>query len=316
MFPIRIMKNKLKTILITGATGFVGSWLTRYFLNKKFNIIAHGSSKNTIMQLKQKLERQGYSLKNLDFWEQNFKAKQWGFPNFQNIDYLIHCAAITSVRQGIRENFDGYFTVNVLGTKIIAEKALDNKLSHFIHLSSGQIYGKPDEFPINDKTPKEPINLYGFTKLMSEEIVKAFGIFGLNYTIMRPFSVYGKEQSNIISIIFNKIKNDEVLTIYGDGTQTRAFMHINDICNAIQLILGNQSCFREEYNLSGPKEYSVNKLVEMITQKVEKEPKIVYKDSGINELKRNLADTTKLQKLGFQYEYSLENFIESLDKLN
>jgi nucleoside-diphosphate-sugar epimerase len=307
------MINKLKTILITGATGFIGSWLTRYFLNKEFNIIAHGSSKNTILNLKQKLEQQGYSLKNLEFWEQNFKAQQGEFPNFQNIDFLIHCAALTSVRKGIRENYDKYFTVNVLGTKILAEKALDNNISHFIHLSSGQIYGKPKRFPINDKTPKEPINLYGFTKLMSEEVVKAFGIFGLNYTIMRPFSVYGKEQSNIISIIINKIKNDEILTIYGDGTQTRAFMHINDICNAIRLVLGNHSCFNEEFNLSGLKEYSVNKLVEMIAQKLGKEPKIEYKDSGINELKRNLADTTKLQKIGFQYEYSLENFIETLD---
>ncbi len=307
------MKNKKKTILITGATGYIGSWLTRYFLNNQFNIIAHGSSKSTVMKLKHKLEQQGYSLGNLEFWEQNFIAKRWIFPNFQKIDYIIHCAALTSVRKGIRENYHKYFTVNVLGTKIIAEKALDNNISHFIHLSSGQIYGKPDKLPINDKTPKEPINLYGFTKLMGEEVVKVFGTFGLNYTIIRPFSVYGKEQSNIISIIINKIKTSEPLTIFGDGSQTRAFMHINDICSAVRLILGNQSCFNEEYNLSGPKEYSVNTLVEMIAHKLGKEPKTEYKNSGINELKRNLADTTKLQKLGFQYKYSLENFIDTLD---
>jgi UDP-glucose 4-epimerase len=303
----------MKKILITGATGYIGSWLTRYFLSQNFSIVAHGSSKHTLLKLEKRLNNQGYSSENIEFWDQDFMDVEWKFPDFQELGAIIHCAALTSVREGKYHKYDKYFNVNVLGTKTIAQKALENDILHFIHLSSGQIYGTPQSFPIDENTPKEPINLYGFSKLMSEEIVKSIGTFGLDFTIARPFSVYGKEQSNIISIIINKIKNGNTLTIYGDGNQTRAFMHINDICNAIKLMLGNRKCFKKEYNLSGPEEYSVNQLVKMISRHFGKEPELVYKDSEVEELKRNLADTTELQKLGFRYKYSLKTFIERIE---
>ncbi|TXT59480.1 MAG: putative UDP-glucose 4-epimerase [Promethearchaeota archaeon] len=306
------MNQTKKKLLITGATGYIGSWLVRFFSDNNYHIIAHGSSEQTISQLKQKLQQQHYSLDAIDFWQQNFMEEWWTFPNFQELEYIIHCAALTSVRKGVYENYNAYFDVNVEGTKRIAKKALELGITHFIHLSSGQIYGNPEIFPIDDHTLKEPINLYGFTKLMSEEVIKSLGTFGLNHTIIRPFSVYGKEQSNIISIILNKIKSEEPLTIFGDGTQKRAFMHIDDICNAIHLVLGNEVCFGEEYNLSGPKEYSVNLLVKMISKKFQKEPHIIYKGSRVNELQRNLADTSKLKRLGFHYTHSLENFIDLL----
>ena len=145
---------------------------------------------------------------------------------------------------------------------------------------------------------------------MSEEVIKSFGTLGLNYSIVRPFSVYGKGQTNIISIIRDKITNNQTLTIFGDGNQTRAFMHIKDICNAIELVLGNDDAFQKEFNLSGPKEYSVNELVNLISQKLNRSTKIVYKESGVDELQRNIADTSKIQNLGFSYQHFLDDFID------
>ncbi len=300
----------MKSILITGATGFIGSWLTRYFIQKGFQVIAHGSSNETIGVLKDKLIQNRLPVENVAFWEQNFLERKWEFPNFSKLGFLIHCAAVTSVRNSTRDNYDQYFTVNVLGTKKLVERAFDHKIGHFIHLSSGQIYGKPKSFPITQRTPKEPINMYGFTKLMGEEIIKSFGTFGLPYTIARPFSVYGEGHSNIISIIFEKLRNSEPITIYGDGTQTRAFMHIKDICTTIELILRNQNALGREYNLSGPKEYPINELVSLISKALGITPEIRYKESGVNEIKRNLADISPLKELGFQFNHTLENFIE------
>ena len=298
-------------ILITGATGFIGSYLTKYFLKKGNQIIVHGSSETTINILKKNLEKDDIPLSNVESWSQNFLERIWNFPDFSKIDYIVHTAAATKIREGTLENYDKYFKLNAVATKYLARKALDMKIDHFIHFSSGQIFGIPPSFPFTESTPKKPINIYGFTKLMGEIVMGSFGKLGLNYTIARPFSVYGIGQNNVISIIKDKIINDEALTIYGDGNQSRAFTHINDICEAIGIILNNPECFSEEFNLSGTKEYSINNLVELISKKLDKKPIIVKKESNVNELKRNIADTSKIRKLGFNYKETLEEFIEN-----
>lgn len=293
-------------ILITGATGFIGGYLVKHFL-KGFQVIAHGSSNETTEHLKKRFS----NLKNLEFWQQDFLDKEWNFPNFSNIDFIIHTAAAANVREGTLKNYDKYFGLNVLATKTLAKKALDEQIKHFIHISTGQVFGIPSSFPFTERTPKNPINLYGFTKLIGEGVIYSLGNLGLNYTIARPFSVYGKGQQNIISIINNKICKDEILTVFGDGNQSRAFTHVNDICEAIGLILNNRKCFGKEYNLSGMKEYTINELIRLISKKYDKNPKIVNKEASINELKRNIADTRKIQNLGFNYKESLEAFIEN-----
>ncbi len=298
-------------ILITGATGFIGSWLVKYFAKLDFNIIAHGSSEESVNKLKDNLEKANINLKNIEFWRQDFLKSRWDFPDLSKNDTIIHCAAATKVREGTFENYDRFFALNVLATKILAKKALDVKVRHFMHISTGQVFGIPHSFPFTEETPKNPINIYGFTKLIGEMVVRSFGNLGLNYTIARPFSVYGKGQYNIISIIKDKIFNGETLTIYGDGAQSRAFTHINDICEAIGLILNNKKAFNEEYNLSGQHEYSVNDLVQLIAKKLNREPKIANKKGIVNELRRNIADITKILKLGFSYQESLEDFIEN-----
>jgi len=303
----------MSKILITGATGFIGGYLLKFFSNRGYNVIAQGSSKNSIKNLRLKLEQNGINLEKIEFWQENFLKNQWEFQDFENLDSIIHCAAATNVREGTLENYEKYFKLNVLATKILAKKALDENLKHFIHLSTGQVFGIPHSFPITESTPKNPINLYGFTKFIGEKVVGSLGILGLNYTIIRPFSVYGKGHNNIISIITDKIKRNEPLTIYSDGTQSRAFLHANDICSAIGLILNNEQCFSEDYNLSGLKEYSVNDLIKLISNTLNKTPKIVYKESEVNELKRNIADLSKIKKLGFTPQESLEDFINQIN---
>ena len=299
-------------ILITGATGFIGSWLSRYFLERNQNVIIHGSSISTLNNLTNQLKNENFNSENYEVWEQDFLKSNWHFPDFLEIESIIHCAAATKVREGTLENYEKYFGLNVFATKILAKKALDENINHFIYLSTGQVFGIPNSFPITENTPKNPINLYGYTKLMGEKVVASLGILGLNYTIIRPFSIYGKGHYNIISIITDKINNNETLTIYGDGNQTRAFLHINDICNAIGLVLHNKKCFSEEYNLSGYKEYSVNDLVQLISNKLNKTPEIVYKESNVFELMRNIANLRKIEKLGFKPQETLEDFIDQL----
>ncbi len=308
-----MVKQKLlkKRILITGATGFIGSHLCLYFLKKGLKIIAQGSSSKSIATLKEKLKIFQNHDENIEYWQQNFLDETIKFPDFSDIEAIIHCAAATSVREGTLENYEKYFKLNVITPKILAKKALEKEIDHFIHLSSGQVYGHQSIFPITEKTVKNPINLYGISKLIGEHVIASFGILGLKYTIVRPFSVFGTGQSNIISLIKDKILKDESLTIYGDGTQTRAFSHVKDFCRALGLIINNRKCYSEDYNLSGPKEYSVNNLIGLISNKLNKKPNIVYREANVNEIKRNIAAVNKIQNLGFSFTESLEDFINN-----
>ena len=302
----------MSNILITGATGFIGSHLVKFFTKNNYHIIAQGSSAHSINKLKENLKTNNIGLENIEFWQQDFLDKEWDYPNFSDIETIIHCAALTKVREGTFENYNKYFTTNVLATKNLAKKALEEKVKHFIYLSTGQVFGIPASFPITEDTPKKPINLYGMTKLMGENITVSLGLFGLNYTIIRPFSIYGENHYNIISIIIDKLSNNETVIIFGDGTQTRAFLHISDFCSAVKLIINNKECFHQEYNLSGKKEYSVNELVQIISNKLNVIPKIEYQSSNVNELKRNLADLSKIRSLGFIPKETLEDFIKKL----
>lgn len=302
----------MSKILITGSTGFIGKWLLEYLIKKEHNIIAHGSSLESINYLKKNLENDNIDLGKIEFWEQDFLKNKWSFPpNISYLDSIINTAAATRVRTGVLENYDEYFKLNVVCPKILAKKALEINIKHFIHLSTGQIFGIPETYPITENTPKNPINLYGITKLMGEQVIKSFGLLGLNYTIARPFSVYGPGHYNIISIITNKILKNETLTIYGDGSQSRAFSHVIDFCQAIELILYNEKCYGEEFNICGNQEFSVNELVPLISNSLNKKPKIEYKEPIVNELKRNIADLSKIQKLGYKPTKSLEEFIKN-----
>jgi len=302
----------MSNILITGATGFIGSHLVKFLSKNNYHIIAHGSSTESIRKLQENLKSNNIGLENIKFWQQNFLDIEWDYPDFSDIKTIIHCAAITKVREGTIENYNKYFNINVLATKRLAQKALEEKINHFVYLSTGQIFGIPATFPITEATPKNPINLYGMTKLMGEKVVVSLGYFGLNYTIIRPFSIYGKGHHNIISIIVDKLSNNETVTIFGDGTQTRAFLHISDFCRAITLTQNNRECFNQEYNLSGLKEYSVIELVNLISSKLNISPEIEYHSSNVNELKRNLADLSKIRRLGFIPKETLEDFINQL----
>ena len=302
----------MSKVLITGATGFIGGWLLRHLSSKGHAIIAHGSSKESINHLKGILEKEEINLENIEFWEQNFLKKEWNFPaKISDINAIIHTAAATRVRTGVIDNYDDYFKLNVICPKILAKKALEINVKHFIHLSTDQVFGISEKFPITENTPKKPINLYGSTKLMGEQVVTSLGLLGLRYTITRPFSVYGHGHYNIISIFTDKIVKNDTITIYGDGSQSRAFSHVIDFCRAIELILYNEKCYSEEFNISGKKEYSVNNIVQLISNSLNIKPNIEYKQPIVNEIKRIIADLSKIRKLGFEPTKSLEDFIKN-----
>ena len=156
---------------------------------------------------------------------------------FEDCDVVIHLAAAVGVK--ITED-DPILTLNtnILGTKNVLEACKSNNVKKIILASSSEVYGEPLKIPIEESDPAIPITSYGISKIAAEEYVKAYAVsFGLKYTILRFFNVYGPGQSKdfvIPEFVSNASKNNPIL-IHGSGSQIRSFCHISDISNGVSL---------------------------------------------------------------------------------
>ena len=206
---------------ITGGSGFIGTHIANV-LKSKYEVAIFD-------RLKPKIE-------DIEFIEGNIIDDSIQ-KAFEDCDVVIHLAAAVGVK--ITEE-DPILTLNtnILGTKNVLEACKSNNVKKIILASSSEVYGEPLKIPIEESDPAIPITSYGISKIAAEEYVKAYAVsFGLKYTILRFFNVYGPGQSKdfvIPEFVNNASKNNPIL-IHGSGSQIRSFCHISDISNGVSL---------------------------------------------------------------------------------
>ena len=206
---------------ITGGSGFIGTHIANV-LKSKYEVAIFD-------RLKPKIE-------DIEFIEGNIIDDSIQ-KAFEDCDVVIHLAAAVGVK--ITEE-DPILTLNtnILGTKNVLEACKSNNVKKIILASSSEVYGEPLKIPIEESDPAIPITSYGISKIAAEEYVKAYAVsFGLKYTILRFFNVYGPGQSKdfvIPEFVSNASKNNPIL-IHGSGSQIRSFCHISDISNGVSL---------------------------------------------------------------------------------
>jgi len=206
---------------ITGGSGFIGTHIANV-LKSKYEVVIFD-------RLKPKIE-------DIEFIKGNIIDDSIQ-KAFEDCDVVIHLAAAVGVK--ITEE-DPILTLNtnILGTKNVLEACKSNNVKKIILASSSEVYGEPLKIPIEESDPAIPITSYGISKIAAEEYVKAYAVsFGLKYTILRFFNVYGPGQSKdfvIPEFVSNASKNNPIL-IHGSGSQIRSFCHISDISNGVSL---------------------------------------------------------------------------------
>ena len=206
---------------ITGGSGFIGTHIANV-LKSKYEVAIFD-------RLKPKIE-------DIEFIKGNIIDDSIQ-KAFEDCDVVIHLAAAVGVK--ITEE-DPILTLNtnILGTKNVLEACKSNNVKKIILASSSEVYGEPLKIPIEESDPAIPITSYGISKIAAEEYVKAYAVsFGLKYTILRFFNVYGPGQSKdfvIPEFVSNASKNNPIL-IHGSGSQIRSFCHISDISNGVSL---------------------------------------------------------------------------------
>ena len=277
--------------LVTGAAGFIGSNLVDKLVAQRHKVIgidnfATGSKKNLNLSIK-KIKFIKTDIRDLD------KLKK--INQLNDVDWIFHLAGLADIVPSIKNPVD-YLNTNLVGTQNILEIFRKRKIKKFIYAASASCYGIPEKFPTNEISKIDPKYPYALSKYLGEELVISWAkIYNMPNISMRFFNVYGQRSRTtgaygaVFGVFLAQKFHNIPLTIVGDGSQTRDFIHVDDLTDA--LIKAAASKYKNRiYNVAGGKEISVNFIAKYISNKFVK----IKKRPG--EPDRSLADIKKIKK--------------------
>ena len=316
----------MKNLLITGGCGFIGSNYINYIFNKydDFNIINidamyYCASENNINKEVRDSERYKLIKGNLCSYDLLYHI-----VNDYKIDYIIHFAAQSHVQNSFEDALQ-YTKDNIVGTHNLLEVVRKyGKIIKFIHVSTDEVYGESMiEKNENKKTEESilcPTNPYAATKASAELIAQSYYYsFNIPIIITRGNNVYGPNQypEKIIPKFIKLLKENNKVTIQGDGTNVRAFIHVDDVVKAFDIIL-EKGIIGEIYNIGSDdnEEYTVKNVAEILIKKIKNSENydeyIEYiTDRPFND-KRYYISNEKIKNLGWDIN---ENFDEGINRL-
>lgn len=300
-------------ILITGGAGFIGCWVTKKFLEKEhqvmiFDNLSNGNKAN-LMDFEQRSNYRGMTIGDIS----NVDDVKSVFSN--RFDLCIHLAAQINVNESL-VNPEKSFQVNTFGTYNILESSLVSRTKVVI-IGTCMVYDVAvNQRAINEEHLIKPRSPYAGSKLAAENVALSyFHAFGLPVVILRPFNVFGPKQKGnteggVVSIFINNNLNNEPLKIFGDGTQTRDFMYVEDCADFIYEASLNTDAEGEIINAGSGSDTSINDLAKLI---VKNDNQIIHVEHPNlqSEIKKLLCDYSKAHEiLGWQPKVTLEEGLE------
>ena len=307
------MKNK--NILVTGGAGFIGSNLVKHLIDTENSVTVLD---NFTSGYRDNLK----SFSSIKIIEGDIRDKITIETAMKNIDIIFHLAASVGNKRSIDNPIMDAET-NVLGTLQILESARRNGVHKIITSSSAGNFGELKTIPIKEDHPIEPDSPYGCTKLCEEKLCLSYAkLYDIEAICLRYFNVYGQNQrfdayGNVIPIfVFNMLKNKPIL-IYGDGEQTRDFVHVDDVVQA-NIKAAETIGISGAFNIASGKRVTINQLVKYISKNDKVE--IKYTPERRGDVRHSLADIS-LANEKFNYnpmvdlELGIEKYIQWAKKL-
>lgn len=291
----------MKKCLVTGGSGFIGSNLVDKLVSLGYKVTS--LDKNLLYK-----NPNANNIK-LDICDYNSI-----FPYFEKVDYVFHLAAQSRIQPSIINPINAV-DVNVLGTTNVLQCSRENKVKKVIYSSTSSAYGN-NLIPNEESQNPDCLNPYAFSKVAGEEMCKMYQkVFGLKTLILRYFNVYGPrspiegQYAPVIGIFLRQKKENKPLTVVGDGSQRRDFVHVNDVvkANILASEVDLPDSFQSIFNIGSGKNYSVLEIAKMISKNIEHVPV----RSG--EMKETLANINKaISVLGWNPNEKLEQYIQSV----
>ena len=306
-----------KKILITGGAGFIGSYVNKLLNQNNYDTVILDNlsrgSKKTILN-------QGTFIQG-DIGDSSLLSKIF---KEHSIDAVMHFAALINVGESTVDPYS-YYENNISQALTLLEEMKKNDILTFIFSSSASIFGIPKTKKITESHPTTPINPYGKTKLITENILEDFDhAYGIKSCCLRYFNAaggdpdnqiknYNSQELNLIPIILrNLLSSDSSVTVFGndyatpDGTCIRDYIHIHDLAEAHILALNHlfKTKTSSQYNLGNENGYSVNEVIQTIKEITKSPIKIVHGPRRPGDPPFLIADSNKAQQeLGWQTKY-------------
>lgn len=300
----------MSNIIVTGVGGFIGSHLAETLLNQGESVIGIDQFNDYYdPALKRQNISQFKDNSNFQLIENDIQALNWS-ELLADVDIVYHQAAQAGVRASWGEGFRGYTERNINATQIILEAAKDApNLKRLVYASTSSVYGNAETFPTPETICPQPVSPYGITKLAAERLGKLYHQnFGVPCVYLRYFTVYGPRQRPDMAFhkFFKWILEDEPISIYGDGQQTRDFTFVSDAV-AANLAAGTVAeAVGEVFNVGGGSRVVLAEVINMMEEIVGRPIKKNFVEKARGDARHTSADVSKAQKiLGYQPQVSL-----------
>ncbi|MFQ5710348.1 MAG: SDR family NAD(P)-dependent oxidoreductase [Candidatus Geothermarchaeales archaeon] len=282
-------------ILVTGGAGFIGSHIVDRLMQEGFEVVVLDS----LFAGKMENVRRHLKKKNFRLIKEDIRYPRVVKAALKGVDAVFNEAALLGVDFSLKNPLVTE-EINVMGTLSMLQGCVKAGVKRFIHASSTAVYGEPESTPIREDHPLRPISPYGASKLAAEHYCGIFhAAFGLETVILRYFNVYGSRQkseqySGAISSFTDKIIKGEPPVIFGDGEQTRDFIHVEDVVEANMRALESEKAVGEVFNVATGKPTTINKLADTLLKLCGRrnlEP--IYVEPRPGDIRRSYADTSK-----------------------
>jgi len=288
-------------VLITGGAGFIGGHLAIYLRSRGFDVVVVDNLEKAPMV---KAVREAEIPLIIGDLRSNVELPR--------VDAIVHAAAYIDVAESFEKPYE-YIVNNVAATSKIAKIAFENN-SYLVYISSAAVYGNPVYLPIDEDHPRNPLSPYGLSKHLGEQVTEFYGRLGLKSSVVRLFNVYGSCQSmeyaGVITRFINRVKRGEPPIIFGDGEQTRDFIHVKDVATFIEAIItrGETGVF----NVGTGKATTINLLAELVIKLAGLNLKPVHGPPRRGDIEHSVANVSKALSIGWKPRISLEEGLYEL----
>ncbi|MDT2668349.1 NAD-dependent epimerase/dehydratase family protein [Enterococcus dongliensis] len=307
----------MNTYLITGGAGFIGSTLANH-VSKENSVIV-------IDDLSMGKEENLVKNSNLRFIKGSVTDSELmdEILSKNTFDYIFHFAAIASVADSVERPVDTH-QVNFESVLMLLElvRKYQKNLKRLIFSSSAAVYGDEPTLPKKEESAICPLTPYAIDKFAAEQYVLAYNhLYGINTSAVRFFNVYGPNQnpespySGVISILVDRYKKvqtgeDTQFTLFGDGSQSRDFVFIEDVIQALLLIADKKESLGKQFNVGTGNAITLNELIAVIDKSLGIKLPIAYQPERDGDIKESVSDITRLKNLGFIPSFTIDEGIK------
>jgi len=295
--------------LVTGGCGFIGSHIVDKLIDDGHEVVV-------IDDLSAESNEKFYTNERAQYHHVDVADYESIFPLFEGVDYVFHLAAVARIQLTIDKPLIAC-KANFLGTCNVLEASRKNGVKRVVYSSTSSAYGLKNNPPLKEDMPRDCLNPYSVTKVAAEDLCKMYNdLYKLETVTLRYFNVYGERQplkgqyAPVVGIFLRQKAANELMTVVGDGLQTRDFTHVKDVAevNIRAALTSNKEALGEIINVGTGENCSVLDIVHMLGGDFEFIP------DRPGEARTTLADTTKIKKLlDFKPNIKLDDWIKKIN---